>query len=143
MARPTKLDREKMDIICRAMEIGATRKMAAQAAGVHVATLYAWLAKGKENDSGPFYEFHDRFKKAEALCACHDLTIISRAAQDDWRAAAWRLERRFGYTIAPQPQEEITLDASELDVKSLLNEIKSTNELIEKFSGPIIDVDEE
>jgi hypothetical protein len=53
------------------------------------------------------------------------------------------LERRFGYTIAPQPQEEITLDASELDVKSLLNEIKSTNELIEKFSGPIIDVDEE
>ena len=45
MARPSKFDKEKLDLICKAVEVGATRKLAAMAAGIDVSTLYAWLQK--------------------------------------------------------------------------------------------------
>jgi len=142
MGRPSKFDRNKMDMICKAMEVGATRSLAAQAAGVHVATLYAWLAKGREAEDGDFREFHDRIKKSEAMCALRDLSIVTAASQNDWRASAWRLERRFGYQIGAPPKEEHALDAVELDVPTLLKQLAETEEMVRTFSGPVIDVNE-
>lgn len=142
MARPTKLDKETLNIICRAMEVGATRKIAAQAAGIHVATLYSWLSMGREGNE-QFIEFYERVKKAEGLCALRDLAIITRASETDWRAAGWRLERRFGYTVNQPPKEEVINEAVDLDVNGLLSELSRTNDLIEKLKGPKIDIHEE
>lgn len=144
MARPTKFDSQKMELICKAMEIGATRRIAAHAAGVHVATLYAWLAKGREAATGPFREFYDAFQKAEAMCALRDLSLITRAAETSWQAAAWRLERRHpsGYGRSIEKEEDISLTASELDIATLIKELKETNEIVSKFTGPTIDVNE-
>ena len=144
MARPTKLDQQRMDLICKSMEVGATFKIAAQVAGVHVSTVFAWMAKGREAKSGRFKEFHERVKKSEAMCAVRDLSIVTRASETDWRAAAWRLERRFGYTVNSDIQDtNISLNPEELNVKVLMEEIKESDKIVRQLTGPIIDLDEE
>ena len=145
MGRPTKFDAEKLDLICRAIEVGATRKIAAYAAGIDVSTLYAWLSKGRNsNDQNDvFKEFSDRIKTAEGMSALRDLSIITRASETDWRAAAWRLERRHGYTVNHQIiNESVDIDPHELDVNELMQQIKDTNNLISKLDGPKIDINE-
>lgn len=143
MGRPTKLDQDVIDIVCKAMEIGATRRIAAQAAGVHIATLFAWLAKGKEQETGIYRDFYDKVKKAEGMCCLRDLSIITKASIEDWRASAWRLERRYGYTVHQQPQIEVHIDADNISVTQLLGELAATEAKISQLTGPIIDLDEE
>jgi transposase-like protein len=145
MARPTKLTEEKIEILCRAMSIGATRKVAAAAVGIHVGTLFAWLSRGKNARRNSIYrEFHDRFKKAEAMCCLGDLSIITRAAQQDWRAAAWRLKTRYGF-VDNQTEDKIVeiIDPENISVSQLLSELKATEEIIQNIKGPVIDVEEE
>lgn len=144
MSRPTKLDKERMDLICKSMEVGATYKIAAKVANVHVSTLFAWIAKGKQQKTGLYREFHDRIKKSEGLCAVRDLSIISRASETDWRAAAWRLERRFGFTVSQDANDAPQhIDPEALDVNNLINEIKQSDNLVKQLTGPVIDLDEE
>lgn len=144
MARPSKFEKEKLDLICKAVEVGATRKLAAMAAGIDVSTLYAWLQKGR-NSTDPnclFKEFSDNIKKAEGFSALRDLYIITAASENDWRAAAWRLERRHGYVVGQSHQIEAPVEANELDIKTLMEEIKESDKLISKLSGPVIDLEE-
>ncbi len=144
MARPSKFDKEKLDLICKAVEVGATRKLAAMAAGIDVSTLYAWLQKGRNStdENCLFKEFSDRIKKAEGFSALRDLSIITAASETDWRAAAWRLERRHGYVVGQSHQIEAPIEANELDIKTLMEEIKESDKLISKLSGPVIDLEE-
>ena len=133
-----------MDIICKAMEIGATRNIAAQAAGINVGSLFGWLARGREAKSGLYFEFFKRFKKAEGMCCLRDLSIIQRASLDgDWKASAWRLERRFGYTVHQNPAIEVHIDADNVSVTQLLGELRATEAQIGTMTGPVIDLDEE
>jgi hypothetical protein len=144
MARPSKLDEQRMDLICKSLEVGATYKIAAQVANVHVSTLFAWIAKGKQEETGKFKEFSERIKRAEGMCAVRDLSIITRASETDWRAAAWRLERRFNYTTvqgSTDTPEEV--NPEELDVKNLIQNIKESDNLIKQLTGPVIDLDEQ
>ena len=145
MPRPTKLTPDKIDILCKAMSIGAPRKVAAAAVGIHVGTLFAWLSRGKTARKGSLYrEFHDRFRKAESMCCLGDLSIITRAAQDDWRAAAWRLKTRYGFTDNSTGDNVVeAIDPESINVPQLLAELKATDEIVGQLKGPVIDIDEE
>jgi transposase len=144
MGRPSKFEKEKLDLICKAIEVGATRKLAAMAAGIDVSTLYAWLQKGR-NSTNPkchFKEFSERIKKAEGFSALRDLSIITAASENDWRAAAWRLERRHGYIIGQNHKIEAPVEAEELDIATLIDEIKESDKLLLRLNGPVIDLEE-
>lgn len=52
MGRPTKLDQARADLIVALIEGGVPRDHAARAAGIHPATLFAWLRRGQEEDLG-------------------------------------------------------------------------------------------
>lgn len=83
--------------------------VAAQAMGVPVPTLRAWLKRGSEELSRMVEEGRDTPAPAEALyvrlLAVHRqagalsqakaVQTIKDAAQTDWQAAAWLLERRW------------------------------------------------
>lgn len=99
MARKSKFNEAITGRIMEALRLGATYEIAAEYAGISRSTLYNWMEKGKEQKSGQYRTFLDSIKTAEARGAIANLAMIESAAKSgDWKAAAWRLERRHGYT---------------------------------------------
>ena len=95
MARPSKFTSEVTETIIKALQIGATYKDAAEAAGVDYDTYNEWIKAGKAAKSGRFYEFSEAVRKAEAQARLNYLsTIAQAAAKGDWKAAEAFLKRR-------------------------------------------------
>ena len=88
VGRPSGLTDEVRAKLLQALEVGATHRIAAQFAGVHVSTLQAWLAENRE--------FSDAAKLSESKASIMSLAAIRTAAQGgQWQAGAWLLERRY------------------------------------------------
>lgn len=94
MARPCKLDPESQARIIQAVSAGALLRDAAAAGGVSYRSLASWLARGRKATNGPFRQFFQALKAAEAEVAARMCAAIVAAAKDDWRASAFWLERR-------------------------------------------------
>ena len=95
MARPSKFTPEVTETIIKALQIGATYKDAAEAAGVDYDTYNEWIKAGKAAKSGRFYEFSEAVRKSEAQARLNYLsTIAQAAAKGDWKAAESFLKRR-------------------------------------------------
>ena len=95
MARPSKFTPEVTETIIKALQIGATYKDAAEAAGVDYDTYNEWIKAGKAAKSGKFYEFSELVKRTEAQARLNYLsTIAQAAAKGDWKAAEAFLKRR-------------------------------------------------
>ena len=95
MARPSKFTPEVTETIIKALQIGATYKDAAEAAGVDYDTYNEWIKAGKAAKSGKFSEFSELVKRTEAQARLNYLsTIAQAAAKGDWKAAEAFLKRR-------------------------------------------------
>lgn len=107
--RPTKLTKEVEEKIIRAIRAGNYIETAAAFAGISKDTLYNWLKRGAREsqrlEGSPnakprkkeliYLEFSDAVSRAMAEAEVRDVQNISIAGeQGDWRASAWRLERR-------------------------------------------------
>lgn len=94
MARPTKLTPKLQEQIVSYLRAGAYVETAAAAAGIAKDTLYAWLRRGAAGEE-PFARFAAAVEEAQAKSELRDLAIIGKAAETEWTAAAWRLERKY------------------------------------------------
>lgn len=95
MGRPTKLTPDRHEAIVKSLLIGATRKDAAEAAGVDYTTFLKWMQRGEKAKSGAFFKFYNAASEAEAKARINYTTVIARAANGgDWRAALEYLKRR-------------------------------------------------
>jgi hypothetical protein len=85
--------------IVQAIKLGATKELAAKAGGVGARTLHRWIADAKRNGKeSTFAKLYQDMVQAEASGANHALACIVKAAKDGrWQAAAWLLERKYGY----------------------------------------------
>lgn len=95
MGRPTKLNPTVQAAVVQAIAGGNTRETSAAFAGITKNTFYEWLARGRAAQSGLYREFADAIEKAEADAVAVSVALIRRAAQTQWQAAAWWLERRY------------------------------------------------
>jgi transposase len=94
MARPTKLTEPVTDDLVVLLAAGVPVPVAARSVGVSRRTLDRWLREG---------ELRERMKQAravgpvstEAVTEARLVVLLARAAQFDWKAAAWWLERRW------------------------------------------------
>lgn len=93
--RPTKLTPELQKKIIDAIRAGNYMETAAAYAGISKDTFFRWLRKGARAKSGIYKDFHDAVEKALADAEVRDVMLIANAAATDWKAAAWRLERKF------------------------------------------------
>lgn len=93
--RPTKLTKEIQDTICKAIRAGAYIETASALAGLDKTTFYDWLRRGEREQEGIYFDFSHSIKKAIAEAEMRDILRIDQAAQENWTASAWRLERRF------------------------------------------------
>jgi len=99
MARKSKFVKPVRDLIVQALRLGATYEIAAEYAGISRSTLYNWMERGQREKTGEYRAFLDSIKQADAKGAIANLALVETAAKaGDWKAAAWRLERRHGYT---------------------------------------------
>lgn len=106
--RPTRLSRKVIKKITQALQLGATHKLACQYAGIDRSTFYGWLRKGEQARSGSLLaEFYASVEQAEGEAGVMSLAVVAKAAkQKDWKAAAWLLERRFGFIKASKLELE-------------------------------------
>lgn len=81
----------------QAIAIGATFEMAAMYAGISQKTFERWRAQAATAPEGsPFGQLRERLRQAEGRAAVGWLAKIEQAASNgDFRAAAWKLERRW------------------------------------------------
>lgn len=107
--RPTKLTSEIQNKIVTAIRAGNYIETAAAYAGISKNTLYDWLKRGArekerlernprariKKSEAPYVEFSDAVEKAMAEAEIRDVAIIAKAAEENWQAAAWRLERKY------------------------------------------------
>lgn len=94
MARPTKLTAEVLGTITRAIEAGCYATVAAEFAGISERTFYRWMAQGEAASTGPLRALYEGVNMAAVRAEMRAVAIIMKAAETDWRAAAWWLERR-------------------------------------------------
>jgi hypothetical protein len=95
MCRITKLTEEMTEKICEYIKAGSYAEVAAQACGIDRATYYGWMKKGREKTGTKIHvDFFDRVQKALAYNETRNAIIITRAAETNWTAAAWLLERK-------------------------------------------------
>jgi len=95
MGRKSKLTPERQERIINAIRAGSYVETAAALAGIHRDTLYDWLKRGRSEEE-PYATFLAAMNEALASAELRDVMAISKAVADgDWRAAAWRLERKF------------------------------------------------
>lgn len=142
--RPTKLTESTQRKVIEAIHLGCTYSIAASYAGIHEATLYSWMARGRDGDGGIYEDFYRAVKHAEGMNAVRSLASIAQAAKDgNWNAAAWLLERRHGYVRdGDRPTIDITVDVQQSEVRTLIEEIRE-HALQDVIVGPVIDLDEE
>jgi transposase len=116
--RPTKLTDELIKKITDVIRIGVHVETAVQFAGISKETFYDWIAKGRTRN-GIHRRFSDAVIKAASEYQVRDVSAIEAASRGelrkdamgnpipgdyvikpDWRASAWRLERRDPATWA-------------------------------------------
>jgi transposase len=132
---------EKM--IVDAVRAGAFVEEAAQAAGVSKRTLFRWQQRAQGEDAPErFRRFADAVERARAQANVADVVVIRRAAaQGDWRAAGWRLERidprwrrKTGHEVSGPDGGAIPLEhATRLNLRALTeDELDELARLYEK-----------
>lgn len=91
----------------QAMALGATYDMAAMYAGISQRTFERWRAQAATAPEGsPFGQLRERLRQAEGRAAIGWLAKIEQAASNgDFRAAAWKLERRYPEVFGRQMVE--------------------------------------
>jgi hypothetical protein len=95
----------------QALLLGATYELAARYAGISVSTFDRWRRQAEHARAGtPLAHLRDRLHQAEARAAIGWLAKIEQAANNgDWRAAAFKLERRYPYQWGRHVQADLTM----------------------------------
>ena len=107
MGRPSKFTPEAKTRILEALQVGASRNVAAAIAQVHGATLKRWLDEGKDaSESSPYAKFRAEVLEAEAHPKMRALGVIYQAMEHR-PDLAWKfIERRVDGYEAPVAQQQ-------------------------------------
>jgi len=89
-----RLEPERVTRLRDAFVAGNTIRTACAMAGISDKSFYRWLKEAEHAPEGhELREFRDTVKRAKAVAEHRNVMAIQKAAQKDWRAAAWFLER--------------------------------------------------
>jgi transposase len=113
--RPTKLTEEREADLVLLLAAGVPAGLAARSVGVSERSVERWLKNG----------LRDRVAEAraagqeqtDATSEARLVVLILRAAQHDWRASAWWLERRY-----PERERQDRPEQVDTDLPCLRNE---------------------
>jgi transposase len=104
MGRPTKLTPEVQERLCEAIAAGNYYEPACAYAGVAYSTFMHWKTQGETAKSGPYRQFLEAVKEAEAKAEMRMVEQWRSQMPEDWRAARDFLARRFPGRWGPKEQ---------------------------------------
>ncbi len=107
MARPTNLTSAVQEKIVAYLRAGAYVETAVVAAGVGKTQFYDWLKRGAAGEA-TYVAFAAAVEEAQAQSEMRDLALIGKAAETQWQAAAWRLERRLPQRWGRHERHEVS-----------------------------------
>jgi hypothetical protein len=91
--RRTELTPRIQEIICATIAAGNYQNRAAAAAGISESTLIKWRKRGRRGEE-LYAALNAAIDAAERDCEVALVAKVKAAADDDWRAAAFMLERK-------------------------------------------------
>lgn len=119
--RPTKFTHETVELLLDGIRAGLPIHLACDAAGVAESTFYEWqrgeFPRGADKELKA--EFPDKLTRARGVSALTNINLIANAAKEDWRAAAWILERRFPQDFGKQALEISGPNAGPIQVEAV------------------------
>jgi hypothetical protein len=83
-----------------------------QAAGINPRTLRLWREKGEADPDSVYAEFSDLLEQARAFAETENVAVIKQAAEKEWTAAAWLLERQYPERWGRRDAVRNTVDAT-------------------------------
>jgi hypothetical protein len=92
--RTTELTPRIQEIICATIAAGNYFSVAAAAAGISESTLQKWRRRGRRGEE-PYAALNAAIEAADRDCEIALVAKVKAAADDDWRAAAMMLERKY------------------------------------------------
>ncbi|MFH1183529.1 MAG: hypothetical protein V1755_00625 [Chloroflexota bacterium] len=81
-----KLTPERTKTLLGMVRAGSFFAPACRAVGIAPATFQGWVKRGELEQSGKYYEFVKKLRKAEAEAEVRAVAIWQRCLPDDWRA---------------------------------------------------------
>jgi len=104
----SKISYEVIDKICKMLLIGASVEIASSAGGISGSTFSTWMKKAETAaPSSIFTHFRNKVNKALAQAEVRDIARVDMAGENDWRAAAWKLERRTSDRWAKKETQQL------------------------------------
>ena len=67
VGRPTKLTRQRQEVIASAIEQGHSFRSACEQAGIPKQTGHRWMKLGEDQDEGVYHDFYDRITRARGV----------------------------------------------------------------------------
>jgi transposase len=96
VGRPSKLTPELREEIVDLIKTGNYIETVCAMVSINKTTFYKWLKKADESTRPNKYtKLRDDVEKAQAWSEARDVAIISKHSEKNWRAAAWKLERKY------------------------------------------------
>ena len=87
-------DEPRVSLLLQCISAGAPITHACKAAGIAYRTYRDWYNLGEKGDPR-YVDFYERAVKADGEFVTSCVALIHRAANKEWTAAAWLLERRY------------------------------------------------
>jgi transposase len=131
--RPSKLNDELCQAICKNISQGNTLTYSVQKEGLSYQSFLNWMKKGEESktQSGKFFEFFEAIKKAQEEGKNSLVTGIREHGKKNWQAMAWLLERMYPNEFGRRENVKMehkgklkTENTHEITVKSNLERLK-------------------
>lgn len=122
------------DAICTVLRnTGCSMKDAAIKVGIAESTFHNRMALGEGDDADDADRlFSERVRKAQVDGKLMDLGTVSKAAMGgDWRAAAWRLERKFPNEFGPRIRIHVEAEVGQM-IQKLKEEFANEPALLER-----------
>lgn len=119
--RPTKFTPETVKRLLDGIRAGLPYHLASEAAGISLSTFNEWqrgeFPRGADKELRTY--FLDELTRAKGESALRNIALISNAAKEDWRAAAWILERRFPADFGKQSLEITGSDGGPIQIEAM------------------------
>ena len=132
IGRPSKLTPKLRKQIVRLIIAGYFTDRTCDIVGINKSTNYDWMKRGKESKRRNKYKiFYNEVTQAHAISEAIALSIISKAAEIDWRASAWWLERRYPEKWGKPKIKKVKKTSMEIDYD---NKVMSVNSPFTKLN---------